>query len=106
MIKYKVEKQELDELIKKIKILDSKNIFNMIMCVIGTVIIIFSIAYYLMDTTLLTGCLSIFFIGGLVFMLYIISYNKSKKKIEKLKKEYKMLKEIYDLKEGEFDEFN
>lgn len=106
MNKYKVEEKELIEILKKIHKTDNKNIINMIMCVIGVIIMLFSIVYFLMNTDLFWGCFSIFFVGSLVLCIYLICYFKAKKKIEILNKEYKMLKDIYDLKEGEYDDVN
>mgnify|MGYP003316651269 CR=1 FL=1 len=86
--------KEIEELKKVIKKIENKCIWSYIGIGIGVVLAVYALLYYMINPDLIKGCVSILFIGGVVFLINYISLKQRKKRIEELSIDLKKMEEL------------
>lgn len=86
--------KEIEELKKIINKIENKCTWSYIGIGIGVVLAVYALLNFMINPDLIKGCISIFFIGGVVFLINYISLKQRKKRIEELSIDLKKMEEL------------
>ena len=86
--------KEIEELKKIINKIENKCTWSYIGIGIGVVLAVYALLNFMINPDLIKGCISIFFIGGVVFLINYISLKQRKKRIEELSIDLNKMEEI------------
>jgi uncharacterized protein YacL len=92
--------KEIKDLEKYISKIENKTLLSYFGIIIGVVICIYSIIFYMQNSDLLSGSVSLFIIGSVVILLNYLTLKRRNKRINELKKDLEKSKELLDSKEG------
>lgn len=94
------EIESLEKLIAKIERKSSMSLFGM---GIGAIIIIGAMIFYMLNPDIIAGSISLFIIGLLVLVIYIVSFKGYKKRIKQLNVDLDKTKKLLDEPEDKIE---
>lgn len=94
MIKDTIDKGEVDAILKIINKIERKSVFSYIGMMMGALVSILALVYFVKNPTIIAGSLSLLAIGVFVIIINKITLKDYKKRIEQLKIDLKKTQEI------------
>ena len=95
-MEYKVTKMEIEEVAKIIDKYDRKCLAYYFGVAFGSLLMLISLVYYIMNPSIIEGVISLLSIGGFVVFLNVISIKKAKSRMLALQKDLDFLQKIYE----------